>query len=767
MTERSVGDLRRPALRGVVVALLLGSTAAARGAPDEERLTLARNALIERGDAHLAIELLDASLDDDPRDVEAWLLLGDAWWAIAAEWAAAGSNPFGPMSDSARAFERALQLAPLDLRALRGAHATRMELGDFTRALAVAEQELGQVWSSGGAELDGALERCARAVHARWRDIEPMLDGAELLDERAQTAARLRATSARRPGHAVLAELLGSFHGELGQPSVAIAVAAEGVRHDPDRVSLHQRLIDEHYALDTVHDLQALYSELRERAPGSAVVQWYCGYVELLLGDLARKEWRLDDGLIHYGRAHQALARAAELESAYAESVARIRYLAELGRLACLRQSGEFEAAGAEALELMGGDVLAEAPDLANLRDGLGRELADVVGNLCGDFQARRRFDVPVALARAMTRLFSSRAEWWNNLGFFRREYASQIEAGLHEVEGERASAARAVYEQSWQAYQRAVDLAPDDARIVNDAALIQVYHLRDDLPLAVEMLHRSIQLGDQQLAALGPDPDEAARFPLAQAVGDAYENLGYLDYHINGDLEGAARWFQASIDTDSGPRQNIHDFLDAIAGTRPPIEELTPSAAGFGAPEPERGTVAWERSFVGALARARQENRPLLVYYRGHALGLAVPMLDDWVRRAEFAEQVKETVCVLAAHGRTTHRDWRGDGSRLPSPIFGTVLCSDHERAAREFEAWWQENRDPEQPAIVPEGLHVLRPDGTRMPPSERSVFGALRAAPIRAGRSPSRCGPRDLDARTARRERTHPCRVGPRLDP
>ena len=72
--------------------------------------------------------------------------------------------------------------------------------------------------------------------------------------------------------------------------------------------------------------------------------------------------------------------------------------------------------------------------------------------------------------------------------------------------------------------------MAPTDARLVNDHALIAVYYLDEHWDEAEQELHRAIRLGTQQLSEMGDDVPDKERQNLDEAVGDAWENLAYLD---------------------------------------------------------------------------------------------------------------------------------------------------------------------------------------------------------------------------------------------
>ena len=88
--------------------------------------------------------------------------------------------------------------------------------------------------------------------------------------------------------------------------------------------------------------------------------------------------------------------------------------------------------------------------------------------------------------------------------GFLLREYGTQVES--ESAPGVDEHQAPAIFRESWLAYQRAVQILPEDARVVNDAALMQIYHVRDDLALAEELLWQSRSTRHQE-ATVVVDP--------------------------------------------------------------------------------------------------------------------------------------------------------------------------------------------------------------------------------------------------------------------
>jgi tetratricopeptide (TPR) repeat protein len=134
-------------------------------------------------------------------------------------------------------------------------------------------------------------------------------------------------------------------------------------------------------------------------------------------------------------------------------------------------------------------DLYYQAGDLAGIRDAFGR--------------AARRFDD---------------AEWWNNHAFFCRETER--------------------YEDAYAAYSRCIELAPDNARWVNDTGLILLYHLQRDLDHAELLFRRAWELG--RAVTDNPFASQEAVQENFLAYTDAMLNLGRLMFE-QGRLDEAA----------------------------------------------------------------------------------------------------------------------------------------------------------------------------------------------------------------------------------
>ncbi|MHC5210841.1 MAG: hypothetical protein ACYTG2_09000 [Planctomycetota bacterium] len=195
--------------------------------------------------------------------------------------------------------------------------------------------------------------------------------------------------------------------------------------------------------------------------------------------------WRADclvnAGWLHYARAQQHLDESG-LEAA---------------RPSLGHAEGDFSEAYAAIPEdeearrgiSLTGDLYYQGEDLDGIRDYFGR--------------AAKRFDD---------------AEWWNNHAFFCRETER--------------------YEEAYAAYSRCIELAPDNARWVNDTGLILLYHLHRDLDYAEALFRRAWELG--RAVTENPFATEEAVEENFLAYTDAMLNIGRLAFE-RGEFDDAA----------------------------------------------------------------------------------------------------------------------------------------------------------------------------------------------------------------------------------
>jgi tetratricopeptide (TPR) repeat protein len=150
-----------------------------------------------------------------------------------------------------------------------------------------------------------------------------------------------------------------------------------------------------------------------------------------------------------------------------------------------------------------------------------------------------------------------ARGDFWNNYGLICRDSGH--------------------YEESYRAYLRAVELAPDDGRTINDCYLILLYHLNRDLDLAERQFIRAEDLARAKLAQARQGDDEGEIADARNVLGDVLVNLARL-YSQQGRMEEAGEHWNELREVDS----TRHELPEN--GAEPPPQNVTPkdgTAAG------------------------------------------------------------------------------------------------------------------------------------------------------------------------------------------
>lgn len=122
-------------------------------------------------------------------------------------------------------------------------------------------------------------------------------------------------------------------------------------------------------------------------------------------------------------------------------------------------------------------------------------------------------------------------ANWerWDNLGLFARDSGDAIKRSLRREKDEAKLAeamerANAYYERSWEAYSKALELAPEQPHLHNDAAVILHYCLDRDFEQAIRMYERSQELAVARLKQSDLEDFDRQRTEIAKR--DSADNL-------------------------------------------------------------------------------------------------------------------------------------------------------------------------------------------------------------------------------------------------
>ncbi|MDA0666739.1 MAG: hypothetical protein O3A95_00465 [Planctomycetota bacterium] len=332
---------------------------------------------------------------------------------------------------------------------------------------------------------------------------------------RSSHIAILALQTANQQGETAAVLPLADLAAWLGNSTYAAEIIAAGLHETPNDLVLYGRL--QNLGTQDRNRQVSLLEQLRLDVPGQATPLWYLGEARYLQGREARSAADYLKAQECWDRAEESFLQAMALEESYITSCQDWLHLVRTQRGWTLRDEGRIADAAATFLNTLQADPsrLELNSDPESLHLGIDAITGDYFNR--DDLKSARHF------LRNVCAIHDDNSDWTNNLGFFCRDLGVQaLTAGDETL-------ALQYFEESWGAYSRTVELSPDEARLVNDRALIAVYYLDQHWELAEQELHRSIELGMKTLAEMGKDVPVSEHEYFDMAVGDAWENLAYL----------------------------------------------------------------------------------------------------------------------------------------------------------------------------------------------------------------------------------------------
>jgi len=475
-----------------------------------------------------ALNLLDRIRAESAGDPEFWLAIGAYSFALGQQRLAEGASQVAFLfADAAEAYHAAAKLDAASLPAWSGA--VRAEY---------AQGALDAAWSAGENYRTRAGAAADPAVLVEIGRIGLGVTIAEIQAGRPAPAAARAAESALRDaiagGDPTAAQPLSDLLAWLGRTADARETLVAALSLAPEDTALFGRLKNLGAAAPADHAVAL--ERVRAAQPRNGTVLWYLGEAHYLAHAAARTGRDFPRAYESLDRAEESFLDAMALRPDYEESCRTWLHLVRTSRGWALREEGRVRDAAQAFVAALEADPtrLEASPDPGSLNLGIYAVVADF-------FREGLLADARSLLTR-VTAVHDGNADWWNNLAFACRDLAVLTQ------EADDADAAAELFEQSWQAYGRCVALSPGDARLVNDRALISVYYLDHDHELAESELHRAIRLGVEDLAKLPEDVTEEERHRKEEAVGDAWENLAYLDVMRRGRVDRAEDYLTESV---------------------------------------------------------------------------------------------------------------------------------------------------------------------------------------------------------------------------
>jgi hypothetical protein len=519
MTKMGVGfrSLFSGIARGCGGILLLtacqgpGTDASAAGQPPAEPPppTLAELRALPAAGLGPALARMDEAVGAHREDPEFWVLYAETTLALFEEGLAAGRALAHLPEDAAESYRTALALAP-ERRDARLGLARALRLGAQPEAAATAATQAWDAHAQRAEWSTSELLECGLAGLA-WT-VDRVRAGAGVPAAADVAARALEHAAARGEAQAWLP--LFDLYAWQGLHEAAAEAAARGLRAGAAQETLYGRLRGLGQSQRNLH--VATLEEVRRATPEDPLLLWYLGEAVFFQAQETRRASDVLKAEECLDRAEEAFVLAQSVEPAYAATCEEWRHLLRVQRGWLRRDDRRI----AEAAELAA-SALERAPERleASAEPDSLRLLVDAIA--FDLFSAGQLADA-IEFLRRVCAVHDANSDWMNNLAFFLREQGVAASAA-----GD--PGARAIFEESWHTYSRAVELSPTDARLINDRALIAVYYLDEHHDFAEQELHRAIEVGSRRLAELGANVPETERRGLDEAVGDAWENLAYL----------------------------------------------------------------------------------------------------------------------------------------------------------------------------------------------------------------------------------------------
>ena len=296
---------------------------------------------------------------------------------------------------------------------------------------------------------------------------------------------------------------------------------------------------------------------LRADCPGEATPLWYLGEARYWQGRDARVAADHLKALECWDRSEESFQQAMALNPDFSASCEEWLHYVRTQRGWSLRDEGRIADAAASFLH-----TLETAPERLEA-ESTPHSLRLGIDAITADFFRDNKLKDARGFLRSVCAIHDGNSNWTNNLGFFCRDL------GTAALQNGHAELASQYFHESWEAYCRTVELTPDDARLVNDRALIAVYYLDEHWELAEQELHRAIELGTKTLAEMAEDVPKEEHEYFDMAVGDAWENLAFLNLIRRGEIGDSETYLKNSL------KHFPFDKRDGIPPLQAKLEEL------------------------------------------------------------------------------------------------------------------------------------------------------------------------------------------------
>lgn len=395
------------------------------------------------------------------------------------------------------------------------------QLGDYEVSEAAARAGLER--KAGQPELHMLLgrihlSRLSDAYGLQPADLDRLRENADPAEEHFGKVLELLPEDTTDPAELTLAaqahDQIGTVRAFLGDLDGAAAAYTEALARDPNAIQIGNVLsvVENKRFCQVLSDASARFVErFGDEDNRDATLQWWLGWALYDSNDPSR-----------FGDAETALEVALAKFPGYTSS----HYYLGLVRLASQDYDGALERFRTHAqvaeTELYG--------MVANDRD----RLDSLIGLLDHFYQANRLADAAF-VGEMLANGYPTHAPYWNNVGLFLRDHGATL-AGIANEEGDESeetwSEINALWERSYTAYLKSLELEPENPAYLNDTAVILHYYLQRDYETAIEMYERAAALAKQ---AIDSGELSGTELEIIQtALRDARNNRALLERNMS-----------------------------------------------------------------------------------------------------------------------------------------------------------------------------------------------------------------------------------------
>lgn len=538
--------------------------------------------LLESGDFEQAQADFTKLSAEWPRDGEAWLGFADASLRLFEQCVAnpRRGNALLYLQDAQRGYERAGNADPLLVPAWAGLARTLREqaLGvDAARAAQRARDAINKstpVETKFDVELELGLCR-ALEYKQSVANGEPPIQQAELY-QRAVEA--LQSAHAIAPGRTEPWVQLAFFEYSRNATAEAMRVLVNAIKERPEEYAYHEYLASIADSAGLIPKLVEWYDgELADTVTKSPTARWYLGSVKLREAAIYRNNKDYNASMKCYAIARDAFMKSRDANPEFGATARREEAATMAGEARVHYEKGKIAEAAGRLTEAFSHDPGVIGHSCIPITGGAvisPKVLSQQIGGRCFD---AGEFEQGSVWFERWLEFSPDDVDWLNNAGLMRRDLGEKLSR-----EGQQEKA-RECFEASYRHYQRVSELSPDEPRLINDTALILLYHLHRDLDKAEAMFRRSIELGEDKLSDLGgsrPEPDEQDPDSkkavsdwdyYSEATGDACQNLALLLWERQGESKDIRKYAMRALELDPrGSRGWLRDEIQKLPESGP-----------------------------------------------------------------------------------------------------------------------------------------------------------------------------------------------------